>query len=165
MKGRINVSPGYEVLEHTADVGLRGLGKTPEELFTNMAFGMTRLILSPDSHVSHDEERHIEVDGYDLESLMVAWLSELLFQIYSEDFLPGAVQSIRIKEHRSTSADSEGYSISAVIRGEKSRPEVHQLVLEIKGVTYHLLKVECLDNLEKEPDHEAKWRAQVILDI
>jgi len=153
------------VLEHTADVGLRGFGKTPEELFAAMAVGMIRLILSPDSQVSHTEERHIEVEGYDPESLMVAWLSELLFQIYSEGFLPGGIQSIKIQEPENVSADSGGYSASAVISGEKFQPETHELVLEIKGVTYHMLKVERLDESGRDLDPEAQWYAQVILDI
>ncbi|HHX26870.1 MAG TPA: archease [Firmicutes bacterium] len=165
MADKADMHPRYEVLEHTADVGLRGFGKTPEELFAAMAVGMIRLILSPDSQVSHTEERHIEVEGYDPESLMVAWLSELLFQIYSEGFLPGGIQSIKIQEPENVSADSGGYSASAVISGEKFQPETHELVLEIKGVTYHMLKVERLDESGWDLDPEAQWYAQVILDI
>lgn len=159
------MQPRYEVLEHTADIGIRGFGKTPEKLFATMAIGMIRLILSSDSYVSYAEERHIEVQGHDLESLMVAWLSELLFQIYSEGFLPDAVQSIRIKEPENVSADSREYSVSAVISGEKFQPEAHEMVLEIKGVTYHMLKVERLDEPGQDRDPEAQWYAQVILDI
>lgn len=130
-----------------------------------MALGMVKLIISSDSHVSHEEERHITVEGYDLESLMVAWLSELLFQIYSEGFIPGAVQNIRIEDDKNGSADSCGYSLSAVISGQKSRPETHQLVLEIKGVTYHMLKVERIHEPGQGASHDSKWCAQVILDI
>lgn len=159
------MEPRYEIFEHTADVGLRGFGETPEELFASMAIGMIRLVLSSDSHVSCVEERRIEVEGHDPESLLVAWLSELLFQVYSEGFLPGAVQSIRIQKPRNSSADSYGYSVSAVISGEEFRPEIHELVLEIKGVTYHMLKVERLDESGWDLDPEAQWYAQVILDI
>jgi SHS2 domain-containing protein len=55
---KAQMQPKYEVLEHTADVGLRGFGKTLEELFATMAIGMIRLILSSDSHVSDKEERN-----------------------------------------------------------------------------------------------------------
>lgn len=159
------MSSGYEVLEHTADIGLRALGDTLEEAFSLMAQGMVKLILSPESCISHQEERLVEAKGYDPESLMVAWLSELLFQIYSEGFLPGAVLSIKIREPEDSSADPGEYSISAVLSGETFRPETHQLVLEIKGVTYHMLRVERLNQPGSDEDHEAKWFAQVILDI
>ncbi len=159
------MSPRYEVLEHTADVGLRAFGETLEETFSVMAKGMVNLIVSSDSHVSCKEERLVEVEGYDLESLMVSWLSELLFQIYSEGFLPATVQSMRIQEHKNSITDSCEYSISATISGEIFRPKTHQLILEVKGVTYHLLKVERLHEPRKELDCEAKWWAQVILDI
>ncbi len=157
--------PRYEVLEHTADVGLRAFGETPEDTFTIMAVGMVKLILSSDSHVSCAEERPVEVKGYDLESLMVAWLSELLFQIYSEGFIPATVKNTEIQEPRNSTADSREYSLSAVISGERFRPEAHQLVLEIKGVTYHLLKVEHLGAPGRTPDNRVGWCAQVILDI
>lgn len=159
------MSPGYEVLEHTADIGLRAFGDTLEETFSLMAQGMVELILSSESCVSPREERHIEAKGYDPESLMVAWLSELLFQIYSEGFLPGVVQSIIIQKPEDSSPDFGECSISAVISGEKFQPETHQLVLEIKGVTYHMLRVERLDEPGRDNDYEAKWCAQVILDI
>lgn len=159
------MSPGYEVLEHTADIGLRAFGNTLEETFSLMAKGMVELIVSSESCVSPREERHIEANGYDLGNLMVAWLSELLFQIYSEGFLPGVVQSIEIQKPEDSSPDSGEYLISAVIRGEKFEPETHRLVLEIKGVTYHMLRVERLDEPGRDNDCEAKWRAQVILDI
>ena len=79
MEAEIELQPRYEVLEHTADVGLRAFGETLEETFSFMAVGMLNLILSSDSHVSCAKERHVEVNGYDLEGLMVAWLSEILF--------------------------------------------------------------------------------------
>ena len=159
------MQPRYEIFEHTADVGLRGFGETQEELFASMALGMIGLILSSDSHVSCVEEKRIEVEGHDPESLMVAWLSELLFQVYSEGFLPGAVKSIRIQEQEKVSADSCEYSVSAVISGEKSQPEIHELVLEIKGVTYHMLKLERMDEPVRDRDQVFQWYAQVILDI
>lgn len=39
----------YEVFEHTADVGLRGFARTLEELFSVMAAGITRLIVSSET--------------------------------------------------------------------------------------------------------------------
>ncbi|NLS45248.1 MAG: archease [Firmicutes bacterium] len=159
------MSQGYEVLEHTADIGLRAFGDTLEEVFTCMALGMISLILSPDSHVSSREKKHIKVTGYDPESLMVEWLSELLFQIYSENFLLSDIQSIEIRVPEHIPADPNGYLVSATISGEKFRTETHKFDLEIKGVTYHMLKVERLDSPEEEPNHKGKWQAQVILDI
>ncbi|MDD3750017.1 MAG: archease [Bacillota bacterium] len=162
---RTGMGMRYEVFEHTADVGLRGFARTLEELFSVMAAGMTRLIVSSETRISCTDEIDIEVEGHDLESLMVSWLSELLFQIYTKGFLPGDIRSLTIREPEETSTESDGYAVSAAISGEEFRPEAHELVLEIKGVTYHMLEVEHLAGDEQGRDDEAKWYAQVILDI
>ncbi|MGH9785587.1 MAG: archease, partial [Terriglobia bacterium] len=39
--------PPYEILEHTADVGLKAYGRTLPELFVNAAVGMIALALEP----------------------------------------------------------------------------------------------------------------------
>ncbi len=37
--------PSFEILEHTADIGLRARGKTPEELFENAAAGLLEILI------------------------------------------------------------------------------------------------------------------------
>jgi SHS2 domain-containing protein len=68
----------FEEIEHTADAAIRVWGEDYATLFANAAYGLASLLAAPAS-VTPSAERVIEVDGIDLETLLVAWLSELLY--------------------------------------------------------------------------------------
>ena len=38
----------YEIIDHTADIGIRAFGKNIQELFENTAYGMFEIITSID---------------------------------------------------------------------------------------------------------------------
>ena len=65
-------------IEHTADWAIRVRGQTLEELFTSAALGMAMLMAEVDT-IKPDLERRIELEAYDLEALLVSWLSEILW--------------------------------------------------------------------------------------
>lgn len=131
----------YEVLDHTADIGIRAYGGTLPEIFSSAAAGMFSLIT--ESEVSGTGELAIELEADDVEQLLVDWLSELLFAFDSKGLLFSGFE-----------VDIEGRALHARVRGESYDPERHRLEREIKAVTYHMLEV----NLEK-------GYAQVIFDI
>ena len=67
---------GYQEIEHLSDRAIRVTSKTLEGLFVDAALGMYFII---DVHCSNDTvTRRINFDGMDLESLLVAFLSECL---------------------------------------------------------------------------------------
>jgi len=68
----------FEIVEHTADVGILARGATPAEAFQNAALGMFSLMADL-SRVAEKLERPVAVAARDLEGLLVAWLSELLY--------------------------------------------------------------------------------------
>ena len=70
--------PTYTVLDHTADLALRVYGDSLEELFANAATGMFAQMADL-SEVPLTVQRVVSVEGVDNESLLVAWLSELLY--------------------------------------------------------------------------------------
>jgi SHS2 domain-containing protein len=145
------MKPRFELLEHTADIILLAHGATLDELFANAAYGMFSVIGEPD-HAQLDRaspgcgtEREINVAGDDLESLLVAWLSELLFlfettEIFFADF------ECRIS----------GNQLTAMARGEKFNAEKHEFKTEIKAVTRHQLRVS---------QTEGEWQAKILLDL
>jgi len=73
--------PMIEEIDHTADWAIRVRGRDLRELFVNAAQGMFGLMadLEVVRQVSPSVERHIELDEFDAETLLVAWLSELLW--------------------------------------------------------------------------------------
>ena len=67
---------GYQEIEHLSDRAIRVTSKTLEGLFVDAALGMYFIM---DVHCSNDTvTRRINFDGMDLESLLVAFLSECL---------------------------------------------------------------------------------------
>jgi SHS2 domain-containing protein len=68
----------FEEVEHTADIAIRVWGRDLAELFANAACGMACQLANP-SEVGQTMEQQIELEAYDAETLLVAWLGELLY--------------------------------------------------------------------------------------
>jgi SHS2 domain-containing protein len=133
----------YELVEHTADVGVKAYGKTVAEAFAHAAEGMFDII-TDESHIDPVGEYEILLDAPDLEQLLVDWLSELLY-------LNGA-QGLVFGKFEVTIA---GCHLSARIYGENYDTKKHRMGVEIKAVTYHMVQVQ-----KKEPKF-----VQVLFDI
>jgi SHS2 domain-containing protein len=119
------VSPYVEV-EHTADWALRVWAPTLAELFIDAARGMYALAgAKPGSNLP--ERRHVELSADDHESLLVAWLQELLYYTESEGLVFGEFQVELLDPPQ----------LKAEVASEKSE----RLDKVIKAVTYHNLNI------------------------
>jgi SHS2 domain-containing protein len=76
----------FEEIEHTADVALRVYGRDRSELFVNAAYGMFSL-MADWQDVPPSSEQEISLDAIDDETLLVGWLSELLYFHEMEDMV------------------------------------------------------------------------------
>jgi SHS2 domain-containing protein len=89
------LAAGYQLLEHTADVGLRAWGPTPPEAFPQAAWGLLPIMLgtATEEHDRSGEVTNVDiaVAGADWPELLVNWLAELLFLSQAEDFVPEGV--------------------------------------------------------------------------
>ncbi|MBU0703922.1 MAG: archease [Chloroflexi bacterium] len=74
----------FEEIEHTADVAMRVWGRDLAELFANAAYGLACQLGGP-SETGRAVERSIELTAYDAETLLVAWLGELLYLSERDD--------------------------------------------------------------------------------
>jgi SHS2 domain-containing protein len=72
------VDRGFEEVEHTADIAIRVWGRDLAELFVNAACGMA-CQLADVGDVKPTIERLVALEAYDVETLLVAWLGELLY--------------------------------------------------------------------------------------
>jgi SHS2 domain-containing protein len=133
----------YELIEHTADIGLVAYGKTLSEAFANAAYGMFSIIAELDN-VQEVESRRVDISENDLEGLLFEWLNSL---IYLFD-----VEMLIFK--RFDIMELDGSRLKAVCCGEKYDPSRHRLKTGIKSATYHMLEVDRERN-----------QVQVILDI
>jgi SHS2 domain-containing protein len=139
----------YEYLEHTADIKFQAYGKTLEEVFENAALAMFNVIINTEK-VSGETAREISLKSPDLESLLIDWLSELLYIFEVDEII---FRKFRVEEIK----EEEGeYSITGQALGEKYYPESHPFETEIKAVTYNQLEI------GKTADG---WKAQIVVDI
>jgi SHS2 domain-containing protein len=139
------VVKSYEILDHTADIGIVAYGKDLKEVFTNAATGLLSLVIDP-REVGVKIKRDIEVNASDLETLLVNWLNELIFILDTKEIL---LKDFKITEISET-------ALKAKVSGEKIKKSKHHLKREVKAATYHHLKIE---------QSGEGWRAQVIFDI
>jgi SHS2 domain-containing protein len=135
----------YELLEHPADIGFRAFSDTLPGLYAASALAMLSISYDP-ANVQPCAEYPIAVESGDRESLMVDWLSEVL---YCFDGRAIAFREFRIDSFRD-------FAIAASGLGEPRDPERHRANLIVKAVTYHQLKIERRGDL---------WTAEVYLDI
>lgn len=119
----------YEIIDHTADVGIKAYGETVEEAFENIAKGMFDIITNS-SHIDSIGEYMIELEADDLEQLLVDWLSELLFLSSTYNLVFGFFD-VEIMDKK----------LSAIVKGEEYNLDKHKIGVEIKAVTYHMVEV------------------------
>ena len=135
----------FEIIDHTADVGIIAYGANDKELFSNAALALFSLITNPESV---DEKLHLDlqVSSEDRDSLLVEWLNELiyLFDVKHILFNRFDIESLTHNE------------LKATCYGEGFDPIKHKIKLGVKAATYHMLK------LDKSDDG---YKAQIILDI
>ncbi len=143
------MSVPYELIEHTADVGVRARGKDERELFENAARGMLSIIAGG-QEIHGRTSREVALEGRDLEELLVGWLGELIFLIDAKEFLPAGFSVREIWRA------AGGWRLRADVRGEALDRKRHGLRTEIKAVTYHGLTV------QREP---SGLSVEVIFDV
>jgi SHS2 domain-containing protein len=73
----MKIGPVQEI-EHTADWAIRVRGRHLPELFANAALGMASLMADLNA-IEPNIERQMALDAFDIETLLVSWLSELLW--------------------------------------------------------------------------------------
>jgi len=69
----------FEEIEHPADLALRVWSETLEGLFADAASGMFHLLGCAGDGDARPVTRQIRVEGKDAETLLIDWLSELLY--------------------------------------------------------------------------------------
>ncbi|MDK2916426.1 MAG: protein archease [Euryarchaeota archaeon] len=118
----------FEELEHTADVLMRVRGATLNELFAEAGRAMFSVMYGPCE--DRGVERRIEVEAENLESLLIDYLSELLF-----------VTEVENTVFCTFDVEIRGTRLSAVLRGEPFDPARHSAGTVVKGISYFGLEI------------------------
>lgn len=135
----------YETFDHTADLGIKVLGQTYEELFANAAYALFDL-LTELSLVREELSFSLEVKAADWEDLLVRFLSELLYLFASKGYLSKRVSFLYLGETH----------LQAQTWGELFDSQRHEIKMEIKAITYHQLEIK---------ENNGRLEGRLILDI
>jgi len=135
----------YELIEHTADIGIKVKGQTLQDLFANAASALFDIMAEQKTGKSVTAKAFdIELTAPSLEDLFQNWLGELLSL--------SAAKEVVFSDF--TILDLNDNSIKAKASGQ-SRAN-YTIKTEIKAVTYHELEIEKT---------ERNWEARVIFDV
>ena len=135
----------FEIIDHTADIGIIAYGTDVKELFSNAALALFSLITEPES-VEEKLHLDLEVSSEDIDSLLVEWLNELIYLFDAKHILFSRFD-IKSLTHN---------ELKATCYGEGFDPMKHKIKIGVKAATYHMLKI------DKNGDG---CKAQIILDI
>ncbi len=134
----------FELMEHTADIGIIAYGKNLKQLFANTARGLFSLITELES-IRDSVKRMVKVTATNKEGLLFEWLNELIYLFDKFNMVFCRFDIIALN-------DTE---LQAIVYGEKIKPTRHIIKRGVKAATYHMLGIE----------HENGYKAQVIFDI
>ncbi|HYB89714.1 MAG TPA: archease [Candidatus Binataceae bacterium] len=134
----------FREFEHTGDLGIELNAPTRAAMFARAATALGRLMVEADGIVAR-ERRRIEVRAATDADLMHDLLADALNLFLADGFI-----------WREVNVEERGDSLLAEFAGESFDPSRHQLLTEIKAVTYHELQAGRAG---------AQWRARILFDI
>ena len=121
----------YELIEHTADVGVRVRGRDLKELFKLAGLAMFDIVAEEISkRPTKKEELEIKLKADNLEELFINWLNELLSLSATKELI-----FLRFKIKKVDKNNLEAVAIGNDFKNYKVNTE-------IKAATYHDLKIE-----------------------
>jgi SHS2 domain-containing protein len=142
-QGAAGAGGGFELLEHTADIGIRARGASLEAAFERATEGLAEILgaLRP----GPGEPVAVEVSAPDPGGLLVDWLNEVLWlREVREAWLAG------VRVDRVADGTASG---SVALSSAGPAPDG----TFVKAVTYHRLRV--------EPGPGGGWLIEVYLDV
>ena len=152
----------YELIEHTADTGIRVRGNDLTALFGNAALAMFDIIAEKNPQAASQravvclpigkaasqrprvEKIVVKQKAQNVEELFVNWLNELLSLSATKEKIFCDFKFKKLDE-QNLEAEAAGCDI-----------EDYKVNAEIKAATYHQLKIEKA---------ESGWQAEVIFDV
>jgi SHS2 domain-containing protein len=139
------MSVGYELVDHTADIGVHAWGETPEQVFEEAARALFSLVCDP-REIDERETVEVALEAEGRELLLAAWLNELLYIFEARKLVLSQFEVLELGEH----------SLRAHVTGEPLDPDRHVLCGGVKAATLHELALE---------KREGGWEGFVLLDV
>ncbi|MBN2419441.1 MAG: archease [Deltaproteobacteria bacterium] len=126
-----SIKPNFHYIDHTADMGIAVYGTDLKSLFEEAAKSMIYIMIG-DASPDKTKRINVSVAGDDLPDLMVRWLGEILYLFEGEREI---VTDIGIDYFTPS-------RLHATLTTTSYNPDVHNILCEIKAVTYHQIEVD-----------------------
>jgi len=146
---------GFELTEHTADVGVRAWGPSVDAVFEQAALAMLSLMYSCRT-VDERHEYSLRVEAADAELLLAAWLNELLYQVDGLHRLFARFPALEVSPPAVAGDPEAVWRLRATAAGEELDPGRHRLTPVVKAATLYALSVGRT---------EEGWEGRVVLDV
>jgi len=119
--------------EHTADIGIEIESPTLSKAFEEISLSFSEIVTGgnlPKSEIS----KNVNLESDNLDSLLVDFMSYLIFLFDTDLFISGSADLQISKNHN--------FSLGGILFGETYNQDRHGYGVEIKAISYHLLLVE-----------------------
>ncbi|MEW6723228.1 MAG: archease [Candidatus Micrarchaeota archaeon] len=133
-----------------ADVAFEATGKSMEELFISAGEATTATQVNDLSTIKAKDEVSFELKSADEERLLHDFLQEIIFYKDAKLFL---AREYKLRIFR---REGGGFALKASLKGEPIDQKKHELLVDVKAVSWHMFKV------ARDKDG---WKAFVILDV
>ncbi len=141
-----------EYLDHMTDAYMRCKGETLADSFQYSAKGLVNIMYDIDS-IEKKQKILLSAEGFDLENLLFDWLEKILLLLLIDKIILSEFNiAIEFKK------ELNKYLIEGYGEGESVNFEKHELKVEIKGITYHEMKI------FKEPNKD-EFVIEYIVDL
>lgn len=130
------MSASFDYFEHGADIGIVGMGDTLEEAFVGGALAFFSVMVDIEG-VEPLVRVEVSCAAFNIEELFIEWLNTLLAEADMIDMVFSEFEIGMLKENRLHGSAS----------GEVLDLGRHFLRGEVKGATYSMLSVECVDDM------------------
>jgi SHS2 domain-containing protein len=124
-----------EYLDHMTDAYLRIRGQTMNEAFEYSAMGLVNIMYDIEN-IEKKQQITIFAEGDELENLLFDWLDKILLMM-----LIDKVIFSKFKIEITFDESSNKYLLTGYGEGELVDLSKHELKVEIKGITYHEMKI------------------------
>ena len=138
-------SAAFTLLDHTADLGIMVTGSDLSDLFEKAAHSMMQIMIE-ERPAGKTSSLQLSVSGEDYADLMVRWLGEILYLLQGEGKVVTCTEISSITQSH----------INATLQTVPFNPKQHEVLAEIKAVTYHRIEVICENGC---------WKATIIFDL
>jgi len=141
----IKLQSGWQHFDHSADIGVRGIGVTKAESFAQAAIAMTGVMTEP-RLVAPVEVVEIFCKAPEADLLFIEWMNALVYEMATRKMLFSRFD-IQISKN----------TLAAKAWGEPVDIERHHPAVEIKGATFTALSV--------QQENDGRWIAQCVVDV